>query len=177
MYEFKDCDRILVTNEDEYEKLLSLLHEQGYEWAGGENLLNDPSHRWGRLTNVNFEKVIIRVYNSESRKRITWDNTDIILFEKISGEKRFTASEVIRIHHAINEMCCRFGCDECLINEHDEEDCVEQQKKYPEETIAAIQEYMEQKKSDDMEAAIKLCEEHGYTAAVEVLRKERNDNA
>lgn len=171
MYEFKDCDRILVTNEDEYEKLLSLLHEQGYEWAGGENLLNDPSHRWGCLTNVNFRKVIIRVYNSESRKRITWDNTDIILFEKISGEKRLTASEVIRTHRAINEMCCRFGCDTCPIGAHDEEYCDTWQKKHPEETIAAIQEYIRQEEADEIHAAIKLCEEHGYTGAAEVLRR------
>lgn len=129
MYEFKNGDRILVTNEDEYKRLLGLLHKQGYEWEnGGEILLNEPLCGWGCLTNARFDKVIIRVYNLESRKYITWDNTNIVLFEKISGEKRFTASEVIRIHHAINEMCCRFVCDECPINEHDEESCNEWQE-------------------------------------------------
>lgn len=43
--------------------------------------------------------------------------------------------------------------------------------KYPEETMAAIQEYIKQEELDDIQAAIKLCEENGYANAVEVLRK------
>lgn len=171
MYEFKDDDKILVANEDEYKRLLGLLHEQGYEWGAGGSLLNEPSFRWECVTNANLDKVVVCVYNFESRKYITLNNTDIIPFEKISGEKRFTASEVIRIHHAINEMCCRFGCDECPIGAHDEGFCDEWQKKYPEETITAIQEYIKQEESDDIRAAIKLCEENGYANAVEVLKK------
>lgn len=171
MYEFKDGDRILVTNEDEYKRLLGLLHEQGYKWAGGENLLNETTCRWGCLVNVNFEKVIIRVYNSESRKRIARENTDIIPFANIAGKKKFTASEVIKICHTKDKMCEHLGCDECPIGVHDEEFCDEWQKKHPEETITAIQEYIKQEESDNIQAAIKLCEEHGYTAAAEVLRR------
>ena len=110
MYDFKNGDGILVVNKDEYEKLLSLLYEQGYGWGTGGSLLNEPSCRWECVTDANFDKVIIRAYNFESRKYITVNNTNVILFENIAGEKRFTASEAIRIHHAINEMCCRFDC-------------------------------------------------------------------
>lgn len=170
MYKFKDGDRIQVTNEDEYKRLLGLLHEQGYEWDTGGSLLNESSFRWECVTSANLDKVVVYVYNFESRKYITLNNTNIIPFEKISGEKRFTASEVIRIHHAINEMCCCFDCDMCPIGARDEESCNEWQKKYPEEAVAVIQEYIKQEESDDIQAAIKLCEKHGYTAAVEVLR-------
>lgn len=171
MYEFKDGDRIQVTNKDEYEKLLSLLHEQGYEWDTGGSLLNEPSFRWECVTSANLDKVVVYVYNFESRKYVTWENTDIIPFANIAGKKKFTASEVIKICHTKDKMCERLDCDECPIGAHDEEFCDEWQKKYPEETITAIQEYIKQEESDSIQAAIKLCEEHGYTAAAEVLKK------
>ena len=170
MYEFKDGDRILVTNEDEYKRLLGLLHEQGYEWAGGENLLNETACRWP-WTTANGVKLNICIHKSDRGKYIAWEKTDIILFENIAGKKKFTASEVIKICHTKDKMCERLGCDECPIGAHDEEFCDEWQKKHPEETITAIQEYINQEESDNIQAAIKLCEEHGYTAAAEVLRR------
>lgn len=171
MYEFKDGDKILVGDIKEYKKLGAMLHEQGYVWGSEHSTLSLPLCPGDIIQAFDVNGVLIYVHKNNNRKYIEWSAVDIILFEKISGEKRFTASEVIRIHHATNEMCCRFVCDECPINEHDEESCNEWQEKYPEETMAAIQEYMKQKKSDDMEAAMELCEEHGYTAAVEVLKK------
>lgn len=172
MYEFKDGDRILVTSEDEYKKLLSLLHEQGYKWGNGGSLLDETECKCCYITRTNFVKVIICVHKTESRKYVTWDNTDIIPFAKINGEKRFTAAEAFEIFCAENEICENYDCIDCPINRHNEECCDIWQSKNPEKTIELVWEYIKEKKvKSNIEAAIRLCEELGCPSAAAELRK------
>lgn len=177
MYEFKDGDRILVANEEEYKKLLSLLHEQGYEWGNGGSLLDETECEWDCITTANSDKIIIYTYKTESRKYVAWGSTDIIPFAKINvakinGEKRFTAAEAFEIFCAEKEICENYDCIDCPINRHNEECCDIWQSKNPEKTIELVWEYIKEKKvKSNIEAAIKLCEELGCPSAAEELRK------
>ena len=97
MYKFKNGDRILVANEDEYKRLLGLLHEQGYEWEDGSSLLDETECDWDSITNVKFDKVIISIHKTKSRKRVTWNNINILPYSAISttDESEITAVEAI----------------------------------------------------------------------------------
>ena len=112
MYKFKNGDRILVANEDEYKRLLGLLHEQGYEWGDGSSLLDETECDWDSITNVKFDKVIISIHKTKSRKRVTWNNTNILPYSAIStnDESEITAVEAIRMQGA---MCTFVNCHEC----------------------------------------------------------------
>lgn len=171
MYKFKDGDRILVTNEDEYKKLCGMLDEQGYGWAGGNSLLGETECSWDCIT-ANVDKVLIYVHKDGNSKYVTWDNTDIIPFAKINDEKKFTAAEAFEIFCAENEICKNYNCVDCPINRHNEECCDIWQSKNPEKTIELVWEYIKEKKAkSNIEAAIKLCEELGCPSTAAELRK------
>lgn len=181
MYKFKDGDRILVTNEDEYKKLCGMLDEQGYEWAGGNNLLGETECSWDCIT-ANIDKVLIYVYKDGNSKYVTWDN--VIPYSAIStaDEPELTAVESIQ---AQAEMCVTEGCcNECPLNRVNEplpvgmRSCAHYCSLYPDKALKIIKEYHYKKTlCKDFEFAAQICEERGCPSAAAELRAKAKDIA
>lgn len=175
MYKFKDGDRILVTSEEEYKKLLSLLHEQGYEWANRGSLLDETECEWDYITEANSYKIVICIHKTKSRKRVTWNNTDIVPYSAISAtdEPELTAVKAIRMQA---EMCETEACrSKCPIKQASYSlciSCAHYCNLYPDKALKIINEYHYKKTlRNDFELAAQKCEELGCLSAAAELRK------